>query len=139
MGTECRHKRRDIATKIGYRHSSGACKIHIIRQFVPPRCVPHLQRVATRRVQRSSNLNTEKDSPRNEFRWVCKIFVTGLIFWIGQVCLHSTPLECKKVLSLFYRYVAPLEQRGLFTPEAWYVYRSPDAKVPASRRKCYVC
>lgn len=69
MGPGSRRKRREIATKIGYRHNSCACKIHIIhiiRQFVPPRCVSHLQRVATGQVSPPFNLNTEKDSSRNE-------------------------------------------------------------------------
>ena len=49
-----------------------------------------------------------------------KVFVRGLIFGVGAVCLHGTPLECKKGHSLFYRYVAPLEQRGLFTDEDFF-------------------
>jgi len=38
--------------------------------------------------------------------------------------LNSTPLECEKVFRLFYRHIAPLEQREGFTDK---VFFTPEA------------
>ena len=74
---------------------------------------------------------------------MCKVFVTGSIFWIGQVCLHSTPLECEKGRVFFYSHCEAIllrwskevfTDKDFFTPEAWYVYRNSNAKVPALQR-----
>ena len=32
---------------------------------------------------------------------VCKVFDKALIFYIGPVCLHSTPLECGRLTRIF--------------------------------------
>ena len=54
-------------------------------------------------------------------------------------CLHSTPLECKRGHFFFYRHIAPLEQRGLFTDKPSSRQRrdisiETDVKVSALQR-----
>ena len=48
-----RHKGREIATKIGYRHYNQWYRRRVMLQFRFTRCVSHLQRVATGKISQS--------------------------------------------------------------------------------------
>ena len=74
---------------------------------------------------------------------VRKVFAQGITFLGKQkVCLHSTPLEYERRDTSFFTHILLrmehheriLQIQDRFTPETWYIYRNPDAKVSALQR-----